>query len=407
MKKILLLIFIVISFLSAFDVPELVFVPSGSFLMGSDDITGSPVHNVTLTRSFNFGKYEITNSEYCDMLNYALENDKLAGNYISNTTIMNNDGVQRELFEISSNECEVSYSGSEFIVESGKENFPMNNMNWFGAAFYCNLLSLEHGLTELYDLTTEEWHGWECNAYGLEGYRLPTEAEFEYVGKYNDNRIYPWGDETPTIDHGNFAQNIGNSTEVGSYPLGMNSLGIYDMGGNQIEWSTDHFMMLNGNDATDPYEPVGNYRVFKGGSWWHSSDRMQNASRSGQDPNGASYSYTEYGFRIMQIGENIVGIEDNYELSIMNYELIQNYPNPFNPMTNINYTSAPLSVNQSAEIVVYNSLGQKVWSSGNLPFTIHHSSLFFDGSKFNSGIYYYSLVVDGKKIDSKSMILIK
>ena len=101
-------------------------------------------------------------------------------------------------------------------------------------------------------------------------------------------------------------------------------------------------------------------------------------------------------------------IENNYELSIMNYELKQNFPNPFNPHTRINYTSAPLSVNQLVEIVVYNAKGQKVWSS---PITDHAlrvtGSILFDGSKFNSGIYYYSLVVDNKVIQTKSMILIK
>ena len=98
----------------------------------------------------------------------------------------------------------------------------------------------------------------------------------------------------------------------------------------------------------------------------------------------------------------------NYELPVKNYELKQNYPNPFNPTTKINYTSAPLSVSQSAEIVVYNSLGQQVWSS---PIT-HHALrvtdfILFDGSKFNSGIYYYSLIVDGKRLSTKSMVLIK
>ena len=104
--------------------------------------------------------------------------------------------------------------------------------------------------------------------------------------------------------------------------------------------------------------------------------------------------------------ENTLKID--YELSIMNYELKQNYPNPFNPVTRINYTSASLSVNQSAEIVVHNSLGQQVWSSP----IMHHAlrvtgSILFDGSKFNSGIYYYSLVVDGKRLSTKSMVLIK
>ena len=101
---------------------------------------------------------------------------------------------------------------------------------------------------------------------------------------------------------------------------------------------------------------------------------------------------------------DIVGINNNYELSIMNYELKQNYPNPFNPVTQINY-ELRIANYEFAEIVIHNSIGQKVWSSKPLSLNTYHCT--FDGSKFNSGIYYYSLVVDGKKIDTKSMVLIK
>ena len=99
-------------------------------------------------------------------------------------------------------------------------------------------------------------------------------------------------------------------------------------------------------------------------------------------------------------------ITNNYDSRIMNYELKQNYPNPFNPTTEI-YYELGITNFKLAEIIIHNSVGQKIWSSGNLPFTIHHSPLYFDGSKFNSGIYYYSLIIDGKKMDTKSMVLIK
>ena len=105
--------------------------------------------------------------------------------------------------------------------------------------------------------------------------------------------------------------------------------------------------------------------------------------------------------------ESNSSINDNYELQITNYELKQNYPNPFNPVTKINF-QYPISNNQYSEIVVHNSLGQQVWSS---PITNHALSVtgscIFDGSNLNSGIYYYSLIIDGKKIDTKSMVLIK
>jgi len=102
-----------------------------------------------------------------------------------------------------------------------------------------------------------------------------------------------------------------------------------------------------------------------------------------------------------------LAIDENYELQITNYELKQNYPNPFNPVTKINY-ELRITNYELAEIVVYNAMGQSVWSS---QLTTHSSqftgSILFDGSKFNSGVYYYSLVVDGKKLTSKAMVLIK
>ena len=102
------------------------------------------------------------------------------------------------------------------------------------------------------------------------------------------------------------------------------------------------------------------------------------------------------------------------QLSIANYQLEQNYPNPFNPVTKINYELGGTLVTNGitnyelAEIVVYNSAGQHVWSS---QLTAHSSqltgSVLFNGSAFNSGVYYYSLIVDGKRLSTKSMVLIK
>jgi len=101
--------------------------------------------------------------------------------------------------------------------------------------------------------------------------------------------------------------------------------------------------------------------------------------------------------------------EDNYELSIMNYELKQNYPNPFNPLTRINY-ELRITNYEKAEIVISNVVGQTVgtYPCGRPSLTTNnHGSILFDGSKFNSGVYYYSLVVDGIKMSTKTMVLIK
>ncbi len=108
-------------------------------------------------------------------------------------------------------------------------------------------------------------------------------------------------------------------------------------------------------------------------------------------------------------------INDNYELSITNYELKQNYPNPFNPITKINYELGGILVTNGitnyelAEIVVFNAMGQEVWSQNlSTDYALRVTgSVLFDGSMFNSGVYYYSLVVDDKKLNTKAMILIK
>lgn len=102
-------------------------------------------------------------------------------------------------------------------------------------------------------------------------------------------------------------------------------------------------------------------------------------------------------------GVNGNDISDD-ELLIVDSELKQNYPNPFNPITKINYQLATTNF-KSASIIVYNAMGQSVWSSN--PLTLNSNHCFFDGSKFNSGIYYYSLIIDGRKMDTKSMVLIK
>ncbi len=158
--------------------------------------------------------------------------------------------------------------------------------------------------------------------------------------------------------------------------------------------------------------------VWQNGYGWTGDTGWQNASfplSAGthelvwgyhKDGTGTQFEDCAWIDNVILPGEYVVEIdvENNYELSIMNYELKQNYPNPFNPVTKINF-QYPISNNQYSEIVVHNSAGQKVWSSN--PLTLNPNHCLFDGSKFNSGIYYYSLVVDKKVLSTKSMILLK
>ena len=269
---------------------EMVSISSGEFEMGQSGVA-TPVHTVTLTHNFEMGKYEVTNQEYCDVINYALSQGLVTA---SSSTVTNNTGNSQELLDLNDSDCEISFNGSSFTVDTGKENRPVIEVTWYGSAFYTNMLSRQAGYTEAYDLSD-----WSCDVYPSSnaGYRLPTEAEWEYVARYNDDRTYPWGNDSPTSSHCNYNQNIGHTVDVGSYtPAGDNSLGLCDMAGNVWEWCGDWYGSYSSGNQTDPVGAVtGSYRVLRGGSWSDSASYTRSASRFFNTPTGGS---SNLGFRV-------------------------------------------------------------------------------------------------------------
>jgi len=271
-------------------------IPSGTFGMGSDDNDASekPFHAVTLTNDFLLSKYEVTNSQYKDMLNYALENDDIII-FPASSTVKNFEGTREILISYGEN---IIYEDSKFSVIEGKENHPVTNVTWYGAAFFCNIRSRMDNIEKLYDQAT-----WQSRVYpDSTGYRLPTEAEWEYSARYDvEKQKYPWGSEEPDETRANYARINGeNSTSyAGKYsPLGDTKPGAGDMAGNAMEWVNDWYISYSNTVHTDPEGPdAGNKKVLRGGSWKTGSPTLRCSYRHIDTPSSTSDSY---GFRVIK-----------------------------------------------------------------------------------------------------------
>ena len=262
---------------------EMIYIPSGNFVMGQEGVY-TPEHNVTLTHDFEMGRYEVTNQEYCDVLNYAQSQDLIT---VTATTVYNSNGSQQPLLS-DFHWGAISYDGNTFVVDDEKSNHPVEWITWYGAAFYCNMLSRQAGYIELYNL--ENFYNGlvdfdviypSSNA----GYRLPTEAEWEYVARFNDGRTYPWGEEI-TANHANYYVNSGGPVkDVGSYsPTGDTYLGLCDMAGNSAEWCNDKYESYSNSNQTDPIGPSlifnNEDHTIRGGCSASSANGCRSASRT-------------------------------------------------------------------------------------------------------------------------------
>ncbi len=265
---------------------DMVYIPGGGFEMGDHfDPEGYddelPLHAVLLD-SFFMSKYEITNQQYCDYLNsaypaqlkvvsgvvYASSDDPCDYPYCDTTTSLSSSHI--------------TWNGSSFGVVPDKEDHPMVEVSWYGSVAYCNWRSSEEGKESCYNLST-----WVCDL-AKKGYRLATEAEWEYAargGQHSPYYRYTWGDgidgSMANYDVSGDPYETGDypwTTPVGYYdgsqiPAGSdmaNGYGLYDMAGNVWEWCNDWYD--SDYYDTSPYDnPTGSvsgsYRVLRGGSW--------------------------------------------------------------------------------------------------------------------------------------------
>ena len=181
-------------------------------------------------------------------------------------------------------------SGAEMFRELSNGMHPTVMVSWSDAAAYCNWLSGKESLVPAYENIDGQY---KLKKPMTNGYRLPTEAEWEWVSRYNGGageQRYPWGDSMPPIEEsGNYADESTESllTNVlrdywDGYPVTApsgrfysNMIGIYDLGGNVAEWVSDYYAVPTRQLRVverDPLGPIeGTARVIKGSSWRDSS----------------------------------------------------------------------------------------------------------------------------------------
>jgi formylglycine-generating enzyme required for sulfatase activity len=245
-------------------------IPAGTFLMGApandsqarDDET--PQHRVTITRAFYLGVHEVTQSQY----------DAVMGN---NPSWFSASGP-----------------GHSSVAGRSTERYPVENVSWLDAVKFCNALSEKEGRTPFYEIdeATARAPDWKRS-----GFRLPTEAEWEYACRANAPSVtrFSFGDDVASL--GKYAWYMSRSTHSGGMKR-PNGFGLFDMHGNVWEWCWDLYdgEYYKKSPQADPRGgEAGTARVFRGGCWYDPAARAFSAYRW-SDADG--YRNNGVGFRL-------------------------------------------------------------------------------------------------------------
>jgi len=236
---------------------EMMVIPGGEFIMGDNrgEEDEKPAHKVQIS-GFYMDKYEVTQEAYEHMM------------------------------------------GKNPAKFKGPDK-PVERVSWFGAIQYCNMRSLREGLNPCYNLDTLE-----CS-YEADGYRLPTEAEWEYACRAGTPTKYSFGNAPEKLGQYAWFKENANKT---SHPVGQkrpDQWGFYDMHGNVWEWCNDYYSedYYQKSPVENPTGPaVGDERVLRGGSWASGAQSARSSSRYSETPGFADvcFGYEAYGFRCVR-----------------------------------------------------------------------------------------------------------
>ena len=234
---------------------EMVQIPGGRFTMGDKDEVDAPPHEIAVS-PFYVDKHLVTQEQY----------QKIMG-----------DNPSR--------------------WKGGKN--PVEQVRWSDAVKFCNARSRLEGLQPCYDLET-----WQCN-FEANGYRLPTEAEWEYACRAGTQTTYLFGSDASKLgDYAWFDKNSGGHPQ----PVGRkrpNPWDLYDMIGNVWQWCNDFYKVdyYQESPQENPRGPKeGENKVVRGGAWKFSGDNCRSGYRYNEAPGyvDVCFGYDIYGFRCVR-----------------------------------------------------------------------------------------------------------